>query len=381
LKWDTVTEFEILEETFRSNGPEAVFEFLICRAREEKKHRLLFDARIMQVRHRLGLTLIETEPVLNLAGEQRTAYENTFREAAREAGELCLAAGDIVRAWPYFQAIGERAPVTAAIENVTEVENLDRVIEIAFREGVNPRKGFELILKHHGICSAITWFGSNRDYGSRQECLRLLVRTLYGEVAAALKETITASEGAAPEANTLTELMAGRAWLFEGTSTYVDSTHLASILRFTPELDDPETLRMALELADYGQRLAPMFHFRGDPPFEEIYVDHSVYLRALLDEDVDAAVTHFSKKAESRGDTTAAEVLIDLLVRLGRHAEAIQASLEHFPDASVTPMSCPSVLQLCQIAGDYDTLRSLARERGDVLGFAVGVIARGPSHE
>src|SRR6202022_3199655 len=50
LKKHTVTEFEILEETFRSNGPEAVFEFLICRAREEKKHRLLFDAQIMQVR-------------------------------------------------------------------------------------------------------------------------------------------------------------------------------------------------------------------------------------------------------------------------------------------------------------------------------------------
>ncbi len=243
---DAATEFDLLEETFRSNGPEAVFEFLICRAREEKKHRLLFDARIMQVRHRLGLTLIETAPVLNLAGEQRAAYENTFREAAREAGEICLAGGDIVGAWPYFQAIGEPAPVAAAMENVTEAENLDRVIEIAFREGVNPRKGFELILKHHGICSAITWFGSNRDYNSRQECLRLLVRTLYGEVAAALKETIAANEGVAPETNSLAELMAGRAWLFEGMSSYVDSTHLASILGFTPELEDPEIQRMAV---------------------------------------------------------------------------------------------------------------------------------------
>ena len=55
-------------------------------------------------------------------------------------------------------------------------ENLDRVIEIAYREGVNPSKGFELILKQHGICSAITWYGSNPDQQSRQQCLRLLVR-------------------------------------------------------------------------------------------------------------------------------------------------------------------------------------------------------------
>ena len=91
-------------------------------------------------------------------------YETAFRDAARETGELFLAGGDVVGAWPYFKAIGEQEPVAAAIENVTGGENLDRVIEIAFREGVNPRKGFELLLEHHGICSAITWYGSSPDY-------------------------------------------------------------------------------------------------------------------------------------------------------------------------------------------------------------------------
>ena len=92
--------------------------------------------------------------------------------------------------------------------------------------------------------------------------------------------------------------------------------------------------------------------------------DHAVFLRALLGEDIDAAVEHFRNKISSAGDP-AAPVLIDLLVRLGRHAEAIQASLEYFPDAS---------LQLCQSAGDYATLRRLARQREDRLGFAAGVI-------
>ena len=370
-------EFELLEQTFRSNGPEAVFDLLIRRARDEKNYEVLFGARIMQVRHRLGVPLIETEPVLDLAGEQRAAYETAFREAAREAGELYLAAGDVVGAWPYLKSIGEHALVAAAIEKVTDTENLDRVIEIAYQEGVNPRKGFELILKHRGICSALTWFGSNRDFDSRQECLRLLVRTLHGELVFALKETIAAADGAAPASDKAAELMAGRDWLFEGTSSYVDSTHLTSLLRFTPELEDAGTLRMALDLAEYGQRLAPMFHFRGDPPFEDTYLDQAMYLKALLDEDVDTAIAHFQGKAASpsiTGDTTPAEVLIELLVRLRRHAEAIRASVEYLPKTSIRPLSCPSVLQLCQMADDYAKLRSLAREREDLLGFVAGVI-------
>lgn len=361
----------------RSDGPEAVFDRLIGRARDQKDSRMLFGARMMQVRHRLGLPLIETEPVLDL-GVERPAYEMAFREAAREAGELLLSGGDILGAWPYFKAIGEPAPVAAAIENVKPGDNLDRVIEIAFQEGVNPRKGFELILEHRGICSAITWFGYNREYGSRQVCLRLLVRTLYSQVASALKETIASAEGAAPQTNSVAQLIAGRAWLFEGTSSYTDSTHLTSVLRFTPELEDPETLRMALDLAEYGLCLDPMFHFRGDPPFENTYLDHAMYLRALLGQDVEAAIAHFRQKAEppgaAGGYTAPAEVLIDLLVQLKRYAEAIQASVEYLPDGNSTPVSCPSALQLCQMAGDYATLRSLARQSEDLLGFVAGVI-------
>ena len=339
---------------------------------------MLFGTRLMQVRHRLGLPLIETEPVHDVSDEQRPAYEAAFRDAAREAGELCLSGGDIVSAWPYFKALGEPAPVAAAIENVSGGENLDRVIEIAFQEGANPRKGFELILEHHGICRAITWFGSNRDYESRQACLKLLVRTLHGELVARLKETIAAAEGAAPETASVAELIAGRDWLFEGTSYYVDSTHLASILGFTPELQDAGTLRMALEMAEYGQRLAPMFHFRSEPPFEDIYLDHAVYLKALLGEDVEAAVAHFRRKAagplEMRRRHHSGRSADRSAAAAGALPGGSRGLAGVFPDASVTPRSCPSAVQLCQMAGDYATLRTVAREREDLLGFAAGVI-------
>jgi hypothetical protein len=270
--------------------------------------------------------LIETEKV-DLEGEQLQVYETAFRDAARETGELFLAVGDVAGAWPYFKAIGEQEPVAAAIENVTGGENLDRVIEIAFREGVNPRKGFELLLEHHGICSAITWYGSSPDYTGRPECLRLLIHALYNQLAASLRETVAATENVTPP-NSIAELIAGRDWLFEGMSSYVDSTHLVSILRFAPDLEDPELLRMTLEMAEYGCRLSPMFHFRGDPPFEDVYLDHAVYIKALLGEDGDAAIEHFRKKLDSAGGA-AAPVLIDLLVRFGRQPEAIRDLPRH----------------------------------------------------
>jgi len=368
--------FDLVEQAFRENGAEAVFESLIRKAREERNYRMVFSVRLMQVRHKLGLPLIDPDPVPKLTEEQRPAYDQACRDAALETGGLFLDSGDIASAWPYFRAIGDKARVAAAIDKVAaSEENVESVIEIAFKEGVNPRKGFELIIEHRGICSAITWFGYNRDYDSRQECLKLLVRSLYTQVAGSLRESIAAAEGSVPATDRVAELIAGRPWLFEGNSSYTDSTHLTSILRFAPELEDEAVIRMAIELADYGQLLNEMFHFRGDPPFEETYRDHGVYLRALAGEDVDGAVAHFRGKIAESGDpVTAAEVLIDLLVRLRRFEEAIQVSLEYFPDPGRASMNCPSVLQLCQMAGDHEKLRSVAREHGDVIGFAAGLI-------
>jgi hypothetical protein len=357
--------FAQIQEAFRTSGAEAVFELLQRNARETGNYRVLFDTAILRVRHRLGLPLIEAEPLADLTAEDRSVYEAAFRAAAREAGELCLASGDIVSAWPYFKAIGERAPLAAAIERVDGGENLDRVIEIAFQEGVNPRRGFELILEHRGICSAITWFGALSDRGSRQACLRLLVQSLYRDIAAALQRTIAQCEGAEPQNDRIAELITGRDWLFEGMRTYADATHVASILRYAPELEDEPSLRMAVEIAEYAQRLDPMYNFRGDPPFEDTYRDIAMYLKALLGEDVEAGVAHFRAKIGGLQDSVGAEVLINLLSRLERYSEAIQVSLEYLPDAS---------LQLCQLAADYEKLRELAEERQDLVAFAAAII-------
>jgi hypothetical protein len=370
--------FDAFDEALRYRGPENALELLIQKFREEKKYPLLFEARLMQSRHALGLPLVQDGSIDDLPQDTRAPHERACIDAAREVGGLFLADGDIPRAWHYFRAIGETAPVTAAIEQIAPAENQEAVIEIAFHERLHPKKGFELILADYGICRAITFFDQYPDAKTRDDCIKLLVRTLHRDLVESLKRVIARNEGAAPDTSSAPELMASRDWLFGQYDYYVDTSHLISIVRFSLDLADRETIGLAAELAEYGKRLSSMFQLRGDPPFEDGCTDYAVYLHALLGEDVDAAIAHFRRKvAESDPEQTRgipAQVLVELLTRLDRYGEAIQVSLEHLSGADPAQLTCPSVFQLCQMAGDYEQLRKLARERGDLLRFAAAAI-------
>ena len=366
--------FNSLQRSLESGGATAAFDFLVDKFRDEKKYATLFEARMMKTRHELGLPLIQTEPSAHLPAEKRNAYEQATIEVAREVGSLFLSNGDIPRAWPYFRAIGEPGPVAEAIERLeAEGENLDRVIEIAYHERVHPKKGLELILANHGICRAITFFGQYPGPEGREESAALLVNSLHEELAATLKSVIAGQEGQAPETDSVSELAAGRAWLFEGNTYHIDMSHVSSVVQMSPELTNPQTLKRVVELTDYGKRLSSMFQFQGHPPFENVYVDHGIYLRALLGENVEAGIAHFRDKVASSDPQEVgyapAEVLVKLLVRLERYREALEVSRRYLRDANPNELSCPSTLQLCQLAGDYRQLGDLAREKGDLLSF------------
>jgi tetratricopeptide (TPR) repeat protein len=373
--------FEEIEGILASRGGEAGFAFLVEKFRGEKNYPLLFEARLMRKRHELGLPLIQTDTMDDLPAPDRAVYEQATIEAAREVGGLFLADGNIERAWPYFRAIGETAPIAAAIETVEPEEgrsDLDAVIGIAFHERVHLRKGFELLLHHQGICRAITCFGQYPPVESREESGLLLVRALYAEIVEGLKRTIAQQESEAPATSRIPELIEGRAWLFEGGRSYSDSSHVSSVVQQSIHLKSRETLRLALELTAYGMQLAEIYQFRGEPPFENIYQDHSVYLKALLGEDVAEAVAHFEGKvAEAdpdRDGTAAAEVLVTLLCRLERYPEALEAFRKYLAEADPTYLRCPSMLQLCQLAGDFDALKRTSQERGDLLSFAAAAL-------
>src|SRR5437016_1377840 len=214
----TDNAFDLIDQALRTGGPQAGFDLLAQKALDDKNYPLLFEVRLLKKRHELGLPLIQVDDSAALAPETRREYDKAFIDAAREVGALFLADGNIQRAWPYFRAIGETAPVSAAIENFDAQEGAEAVIEIAFMERVNPYKGFQLILSNYGICRAITSFGQFPSREGRDESLRLLVRTLHTELVESMKRVIERNEGQAPDTHNAPELMAGRDWLFEGNS-------------------------------------------------------------------------------------------------------------------------------------------------------------------
>ena len=150
----------------------------------------------MQKRLELGLPLVSAPAIGDVPKELQQAYQDGSVQAAREVGELILADRNIPQAWPYFRAIGDTGPIVQALDtfDVTEPdtpesqEALGSTIQIAFQEGLHPRKGFELILKHYGLCRAITMFGAYPGRDGRNESLRLLVRSLHGQIVDNLRQ-------------------------------------------------------------------------------------------------------------------------------------------------------------------------------------------------
>lgn len=373
--------FPVLDSILESRGISSALDYLADQFRSLHQYALLFEARLMKKRFELGLPLIQTESPSEFPERERAPYEKAMIDAARETGELFLADGELERAWPYFRAIGETEPIADAIERVQPGENADAVIAIAFQEGVNPAKGLELILQAHGICRAITSFGMYDVQKDRERCIALLARHLHAEIVERMRCAIESQEGVKPECDSLLDLLVDRPWLFGEYDYYVDTSHLVSLLPYCAEIKDGETLKLFHELCEYGQRLSTQFQSRGEPPFEDPYLDYGHYVQALLGNDVQAHISHFRTKISGYDPQEAsmgpAQVFIRLLVRLGRYEEALQISLEYLPEGDAG-IPCPSASQLCYMASDYERLRDLAKSRGDLLTYFAASAAAEP---
>jgi len=363
--------FEALGPMLESADPASSLDYLIPQFREAKEYHLLFEARLMKKRLELGLPLIQAPNLAALPRDVQAVYQQHLVEAAQETGELFLASGDIPKAWPYLRATGDVARVAAAIERVEAGENVEPIIEIAFTQGVHPAKGLELVIEKFGICRALTYFGGNGGEKDRPQCIAMLAGSIYSELAASLENAIEEREGRKSGSTSITELIQDRDWLFGEYSSYIDPSHVVSVLQYSPEVTDQATLRRFHDLCEYGKRLSANFQFPGRPPFENPFVDYDHYVQALLGVDLDKNIAHFRKKIVE-SDTAAnwpAQILINLLVRVERYREALEVSLERLPGAHAPEIACPNAQQLCELAGDFNRLAELARERGDVLTY------------
>ena len=155
--------FDELEHILAADGPDAALDRLCERLREQKDYHALFYALLMRKRHELGVSPIPTGPSKDLPTEVHAPYEEAIRQAGRLVGGLYLQDGQMPQAWAYYRMIGEPEPMKAALEahQPAEDEDLQPLVQIAFYEGVDPRKGFDWILDRFGICSAITNIGGS----------------------------------------------------------------------------------------------------------------------------------------------------------------------------------------------------------------------------
>jgi hypothetical protein len=378
--------FDQLQAALKTDGPAPAIDRLCALLRDRKDYGSLFYALLLKKRHQLGVSPIPTGPSQDLPESLHEDYENAIREAARLVGGLYLEEGNIPQAWVYFRMIGEPGPVTEALEKArpAEGEDCQPLVDIAFHQGANPRRGFDLILERYGICSAITLAGG-LDGGQppevREYCVRRLVRALYAELAERLAAEILRREGKAPATRSVRELLAGRDWLFEDEFAHIDVSHLSSVVQMSIHLPPGPELELARELCAYGQRLPGRFHYNTDPPFEDPYRDYGVYLAALAGDAVEEGIAHFRKKAEEADPETVgsypAEVLVNLLVRLGRDGEALAVARKHLAFADGRPLTCPSLGDLCRRTANYRTMAEVAREQGDAVHFVAGLIAAG----
>ena len=376
--------FDELATTLKAEGAEAAIERLCLGLRKSRDYPALFYAMLLKKRFELGVSPLPTGPAQDLPEDVHEAYEEAIRQAARLVGGLFLEQGEIPHAWVYFRMIGEPEPVARALEDVqpAEGDDVQPLVELAYHQGLHPRKGFDLVLDRMGVCSAITMVtGMEFPHGTdiREHCVRRLVRAVHQDLCERIRSDIARREGAAPGGHAVAELLAGRDWLFENESYHVDVSHLGAVVQMSVYLPPGPELALARELCVYGQRLSPRLQYAGAPPFQDQYGGYGLYLAALAGDHQEEAIDHFLGKAEAaeseQAGTAPAEVLVNLLLGLDRAVEALTAARRFLAKADSRLLSCPGITELCRRTGDYQTLAEVAREQDDPVHFLAGLIA------
>ena len=382
----TESSFAQLQSALEEGGIAACLEQLVEQLQSQDKLQELFEARKMQVRLQLGLPLLTNELPPDLSDEQRREVENKlldhYQEVYRDVGLLMFRSGQLGQGWMLLQAAGEEEAARAELESMeVQEEVMDEFIDVALRQGVAPALGFAAVLEHYGTCNAITTYDQtlyNRPLADKQAAAAMLVDHLHEELTATIKADIAQQKGSEPAEETLRELVADRDWLFTDGGYHIDTTHLASTIRFARCLEDEATLRKAIDLTEYGRRLDSPFQHEGEEPFKDIYNSHALLFHAMLGEQVSEALQYFGSRAEevdiAAEGSAAAETYIALLHRVGKNKEAALATVKLIPPGIYTQGLAPTLFELCEETHDFQPLIEACAQRDDLLGYAAGLI-------
>jgi len=410
-------DFDGLEATCASRGGDAMLDELAASLAARGRWHALFDLRMLQARRALGLPPAgDTGPLAEAAREK---LDDLSLAACREVGWPLLEAGQVAAAWMYLRAaaapeevarrlaaFAERVVPAAqecepaaggceAFDIQTDDEAtaslLQEILGVALWESADPALGIELVLRTQGTCNAVTAYEQavSRLPAARQgPPARVLVGHLHAEVVRNLAfdlgrrgiDTAGPLAAAAPLA-ALLDAAGGLA----DASIHVDVSHLQSVLRIARVCADEPTLRRAWELARYACRLPEEVTYPGEPPFEDVGEASRLFFAAQLGSDTDAAVAFFRKAALTadprEAGTLPADVLVLLLHRLGRSAEALHAAVERPREGGQpSPLEAagvlPPLVELAAASGQWELLLDACRRHGDEITFAATLAAR-----
>ncbi|MCH2113514.1 MAG: hypothetical protein MK171_01195 [Pirellulales bacterium] len=340
----------------------------------------LFDLRLLECRHRLALPLEQNSSIDDLPEPERSRLETAYMAACREVGQLLLESGQPREAWGYLRPAGEKKMVSDWLATVVpNDEQADELIELALYEAIDPERGFAWLLARRGTCNAITELGglsTQLPVAGQIACAAVLVRHLHEELLGNVQGHLERLEEEVPEGVSVIALLDQHPSLMQDGAYHVDTSHLATTVRFARLLTEPALLKLAIELADYGSRLDQELQYPDQPPFEDLFATHLQFFRAILGEQQEQAVEYFSKQArsvsvESYG-TSAIESYLILLVRTGQPDRALAEYPEIVPANCVLSSLAPSLLQLAQTAGQWERYFEICQSRNDLVGFAAG---------
>jgi hypothetical protein len=374
--------YDELQTLAATGGVDATLDRLIEELRRKKSYHELFEALKIRVRRKLGLPMLYSDSGDQLAPAQRNQLEEGLIEACREVGTLLLREGKLREGWIYLRPVGDKAEAAKLLSAIAvDDDNADDMIEVLLREGVDPGRGFELLLQRYGTCNAITTFDAEvvrYDKPAQQAAARLLVHKLHADLMANVQADIARQETGHPTETTLQGLVTDRDWLFLENAYHIDTTHLSATIRAARLLDSPEELRLALDMTHYGRHLSKQFQYPGDEPFAEQYVAAAHWFEAQLGENVEAALEYFRTKAETcdpaECGSLPAEYYVELLTRLERYDDAIAASIKHLPGHQQRVGICPSLLELAELSGRYGKVLEHTRAQEDLLAYAAALI-------
>ena len=375
--------FDRLRAALAANGPAAAVESLIAELRQAGDFNAVFYALLLKKRVELGVSPFPSGPSSDLPPHTHEPYEQTIREAGRHVGHEFLKRGELAKAWTFFRMLGEPEPIREAIEKIDPNGDADvyPLIEIAWQQGVLPKKGFDLVLDRHGVCSAITMVGGsdlNPNPELRDYCVGRLVRALHAQLLERLRGDLEGRGTTVPADVTITRMVKGHPELFGDDAYHIDTSHLSSVVQMSSHLPPGAENAMARELCEYGSRLSPNLQGSNDAPFDENYVDYLAFLNVVAGIDVNANLERFRAKAEresAEGATYAAQVYVNLLLRADRPREALAAAKQFLMAEDDRNLICPGVSELARRVGDYESMAEAARARGDAVQFLAGLLA------